>query len=285
MSSWTYVVTNLADTTITEIALSDDQLGVIACPATVLGPFASMTCSASAPVVLGQYANVATVTGLTPLDEVVSDSDPSHYLGSTAAIDIEKATNGVDADTLSPQNLIPLGTAVTWTYVVTNTGTLALTNVEVTDDVRELICVIGTLAPGASTTCSASSVAVEGLYVNVGHVRGNSAIGHRADSDPSHYRGISTAGGGTSITATPTATATPVPTATATRPPPTGTTEPTATSTPDSGRVAPLPPDTGGGFSVTDPGFSLLFAIALLVLSGSLGAIGLRRRSAPTSQR
>ena len=106
---WTYVVTNLADTTITDILLSDDQLGVIACPATVIGPFASMTCSASAPVILGQYANVATVTGRTPLDKVVGDSDPSHYLGATAEIDIEKATNGVDADTQSPPNLIPRG--------------------------------------------------------------------------------------------------------------------------------------------------------------------------------
>ena len=289
--NWTYVVTNVADTTITEIVLSDDQLGVIACPATVLGPFASMTCTASAPVVLGQYANVATVTGLTPLDDVVGDSDPSHYVGSTAAIDIEKATNGVDADTLSPQNRIPVGTAVTWTYVVTNTGTLMLTDVAVTDDVRGPICAIGTLAPGASATCSASSVAVEGLYVNVGHARGDSAIGHRADSDPSHYRGIETAGGsGTSITATPTATATATTTATATDVPTATSTPvatqpaaPTQTATPDSGRVAPLPPDTGSGFSLTDPRFLLLFAVALLVLSGSLGAIGLRRRSAAAS--
>ena len=92
--------------------------------------------------------------------------------------------------------------------MVTNRGNLTLTNVAVTDDVRGFICVIGTLAPGASTTCSDSSVAVAGLYVNVGHVRRDSAIGHRTDSDPSHYCGIAVGGGGTSITATPTATAT-----------------------------------------------------------------------------
>ena len=149
------------------------------------------------------------MNGLTLQGELVSDSEPSHHFGAVAGIDIEKATNGVDADTQSPQNLIPVGTAVTWTYVVTNTGNLTLTNVAVTDDVRGLICVIGTLAPGASTTCSDSSVAVAGLYVNVGHVRRDSAIGHRTDSDPSHYCGIAVGGGGTSITATPTATATP----------------------------------------------------------------------------
>ena len=143
---------------------------------------------------------------------------------------------------------------------------------------RGLICVIGTLAPGASTTCSDSSVAVEGLYVNVGHVRGDSAIGHRADSDPSHYRGIATAGGGgTSITATPTATTTPVPPATATSPPPTGTTEPTATAMPDPTRTAPLPPDTGSGLAIS-PSIGIAAVLALLVLSGLLGALGAARR-------
>ena len=281
--TWSYVVTNNGTVAIDAISVSDDEIGPVACPQTTLAAGESMTCTAVTGVVLpGQYANVAAVTGLTPQEEIASDSDPSHYFGASAAIDIEKATNGVDADTQGPQNLIPVGTAVTWTYFVTNTGNLTLTNVEVTDDVRGLICVIGTLAPGASATCSDSSVAVEGRYVNVGHVRGNSAIGHRTDWDASHYRGISTAGGGTSITATPTATATPIPTATST-PVATQPAAPTQTATPDSTRIAPLPPDTGSGFSLTDPGFSLLFAMALLVLSGSLGAIGLRRRSARTS--
>ncbi len=277
--TWTYVVTNTGSADLDEISVSDDEIGPIACPQTTLAAGESMTCAAVTGVALpGQYANVATVTGLTPLDEVVSDSDPSHYFGAVAEIDIEKATNGVDADTQSPQNLIPVGTAVTWTYVVTNTGNLTLTDVAVTDDVRGPICVIGTLAPGASTTCSDSSVAVEGRYVNVGHVRGNSTIGHRADSDPSHYRGISTAGGGgTSITATPTATATPVPTATATSPPPTGTTQAAATGTPDSTRTAPLPPDTGSGLAVS-PSIGIATVLALLVLSGLLGALGATRR-------
>ncbi len=216
------------------------------------------------------------MNGLTLQGELVSDSEPSHHFGAVAGIDIEKATNDVDADTQSPQNLIPVGTAVTWTYVVTNTGNLTLTNVAVTDDVRGLICVIGTLAPGASTTCSDSSVAVEGLYVNVGHARGDSAIGHRADFDPSHYRGISTAGGGTSITATPTATATPIPTVTST-PVATQPAAPTQTATPDSTRIAPLPPDTGSGVAIS-PSIGIAAVLALLVLSALLGALGAGRR-------
>jgi len=283
MVTWTYTVTNIGTGIVEDIQVDDDLMGDI-CSIASLPAGQSATCTATGISAVGPYANIGTAAGLTVLNELLTDSDPSHYFGGVAGIDIEKATNGVDADSQSPQNLIPVGSAVTWTYIVTNTGNLTLTDVAVTDDVRGPICAIGTLAPGASTTCSDSGVAVEGRYVNVGHVRGNSAIGHRADSDPSHYRGISTAGGGTSITATPTATATSVPTATS---PPVATqpAAPTQTATPDPTRIAPLPPDTGSGFNLTDPGFSLLFAMALLVLSGALGAIGLRRRSAPTSQR
>ena len=43
-------------------------------------------------------------------------------------IDIEKATNGEDADTPTGPE-IPVGGAVEWTYVVTNTGNVDLTNV------------------------------------------------------------------------------------------------------------------------------------------------------------
>jgi uncharacterized cupredoxin-like copper-binding protein len=51
-------------------------------------------------------------------------------------IDIEKATNGVDADDANtgdaPQ--VAPGELVTWTYKVTNTGNVDLDNVMVTDD-------------------------------------------------------------------------------------------------------------------------------------------------------
>ena len=242
------------------------------------------TYMASTVVVAGQYANTAVASGT--INPTVTDSDASNHFGATAEIEIEKATNGVDADTQSPQNLIPVGTAVAWTYVVTNTGNLTLTNVAVTDDVRGPICVIGTLAPGASTTCSASSVAVEGLYVNVGEVRGDSAIGHRADFDPSHYRGIPPAGGGgTSITATPTPTATPPtqPQAPATETP-TAQPAPTQPQEPESPTPTgppPLPPDMGSGTSsspLSSSGGVLSIALALMALSGLLGALGAARR-------
>jgi hypothetical protein len=118
----------------------------------------------------------------------------------TPAIDIEKATNGVDADDPASAPLIPVGATVTWTYVVTNLGTVTLSNVAVTDNqLGPVNCPLSSLAPagetGSSMTCTAVGTAVEGLYGNIGTASGQggtTAVITVTDSDPSHYRGVLT---------------------------------------------------------------------------------------------
>jgi N-acetylglutamate synthase-like GNAT family acetyltransferase len=126
------------------------------------------------------YANLAVVTtgpgGPT-------DSDVSHYCNPTTppepGIDIEKLTNGVDADTEADAPEIAPGETVTWTYHVTNTGTVAFSasEVVVTDDngtpgnaaddftpTRVLASDVGSdgiLSPGEVWTYTASATAQE----------------------------------------------------------------------------------------------------------------------------
>jgi hypothetical protein len=194
--TWTYVVTNTGGVALTGVAVTDNKEGVIACPKTTLAVGESMTCTEGGTAQLGQYANVGSVTG-TPQGggSPVSDSDPSHYNGTppppppSASIDIEKATNGHDADTgLGPE--LEVGQAVTWTYVVTNTGEAKLTNVAVTDDKEGAVsCPKSTLQPGESMTCTKNGTAVAGNYANLGTVTGKRfGDGFQvSDSDPSHY--------------------------------------------------------------------------------------------------
>ncbi|MEO1576919.1 MAG: SdrD B-like domain-containing protein, partial [Pseudomonadota bacterium] len=126
--TWTYFVVNTGNVTLTDIVVIDDQGVSVSCPSTSLEPGVSMTCTGTGTAVAGQYANLGTVTGTPPVGDPVTDSDPSHYFGTMAAIDIEKATNGEDAD--SPTGpFIATGDAVNWTYVVTNTGSLTLTDI------------------------------------------------------------------------------------------------------------------------------------------------------------
>ena len=57
-----------------------------------------MQCTATGTAERGQYANTATVTGIDAAENTVTDDDPSHYFGFIVEVDIEKFTNGEDAD-------------------------------------------------------------------------------------------------------------------------------------------------------------------------------------------
>lgn len=192
--SWTYVVTNTSDGLLSNVVVTDDQGVIVTCPATELAAGESMTCTAEGVAAEGQYANVGTVTADDSAMSQATDSDPSHYFGGAsgggAAIDIEKSTNGEDADE-APGPTIAVGTTVTWEYVVTNIGDVALTNVTVTDDQGVIVtCPATELAAGESMTCTADDAAIEGQYANIGTVTALDPENNEvSDSDASHYYG------------------------------------------------------------------------------------------------
>lgn len=194
--TWSYVVSNPnSERTLIDIQVGDDREGGVTCPKTTLAPGESMACTpkqGSAQV--GQYRNLATVTGKDSESEATaSDEDPSHYRGveppaEPPAIDVEKATNGVDADA-APGPELSDGANVTWSYLVTNTGPVALSNVTVQDDKEGAVsCPKASLGVGESMTCTLSGVAAVGQYANLATAEGTGPGGARAqDTDPSHY--------------------------------------------------------------------------------------------------
>jgi hypothetical protein len=151
----------------------------------------SVTCTAVGTAILGQYENTGSVVGTPSEGNPVEDSDPSHYTGSFGSIDMEKYTNGEDADD-EEGPYISVGKEVSWTYVVTNTGAFTLSNINVVDDDPSVNveCPQTTLAPAESMTCTAQGVAVKGQYANIGTVTATTPSGAGVtDSDPSHYFG------------------------------------------------------------------------------------------------
>lgn len=172
------------------------------------------------------------------------------YTYQAPAIDIEKATNGEDADA-PPGPTIVIGDPVTWTYVVTNTGEMTLVDVVVTDDQGVAVtCPQTTLAVAEVMTCTASGVAVEGQYTNTGIVVGTPeppGPPNVTDDDPSNYQG-----------APPT-----------TAPPPPPPTEPPPPPPPTS--VPPQLPDTGSS------SFPLAIGGILIGLFGLWGILAARK--------
>ena len=192
---WTYVLTNTGDAPLAIFSLTDDKGVVINCPLTRLEPGESMTCTGQGVAEAGPYVNVADVLATGPDGSVVGDFDASHYFGgelpSNPAIDIEKATNGYDADEPTGPT-VAVGSAVEWTYVVSNTGDVALSDILVEDDQGVVVtCPIDVLAPGESMTCVASGEAMAGQYENIARVTGTAADGTVvSDADASHYLGV-----------------------------------------------------------------------------------------------
>jgi uncharacterized repeat protein (TIGR01451 family) len=196
--TWTYIVTNTGNVNLTNIQVNDDMLGSITNIIDqgdgddVLSVGESWTLEATGVAECGQYENEGNVTGDYG-DTTVNDSDLSHYFGECPDIDIEKATNGEDADE-APGPTLDVGDAVTWTYVVTNTGNVNLTNIQVNDDILGSITTIidqgdgdAILSVGESWTLEATGDASCGDYTNLGTVTGDYGDVTVSDEDPSHY--------------------------------------------------------------------------------------------------
>ncbi|MEA2564433.1 MAG: large repetitive protein [Acidobacteriota bacterium] len=195
--TWTYQVTNIGDVVLSDIHVTDDKGVTVICPKTSLGINESMTCTGSGVAQACQYQNLGTATGTSPFGTPVSASDASSYFGTTQpGISIETAVNGNDADTPKGPE-VAAGSPVSFSYVVKNTGNVALTGIQVSDSKGlSLSCPKTTLQPSESMTCTGNGTAQSGQYSSVGTAKGTGACGQQvSDDDPVHYYGNPPAGG------------------------------------------------------------------------------------------
>jgi len=186
--------------------VATDQAGTYALSeSTVQGyELTSLTCSNAE----GEVTEVTIGLGETVTCTFVNDD-------LTVGVDIEKSTNGDDAD-LPTGPYVPVGDAVNWEYVVTNPGLIPLSSVVVTDDQAGVTPVYDSgdtngddlLDPTETWIYKAAGVAVAGQYANIGTVTAvvgdgavlfgivDAGVGDTITAtDPSHYFGV-----GSSIT-------------------------------------------------------------------------------------
>ncbi len=164
--SYSYVVTNTGNVTLTSFAVIDPTLGPLTCPtpAPELAPGASATCRADNPYTVvqadidnGGATDQATATGAdangsststaTAVDTDRSNPDPRVSMVKTARV-----TPAADQDDAQ------IGDKISYSFLVTNTGNVDLASVAVTDtSLGAVSCPIPAppgLAPGASETCT-----------------------------------------------------------------------------------------------------------------------------------
>ena len=182
---WTYVVTNIGNVQIAQLAVTDRPEGAVPCRADSLAPGESTNCALSGVAEAGQYTNQARASAQSRLGEV-TDTDLSHYFGSDPDVELTKLTEGGDGLEL------PVGCPVTWTYDVNNTGNIRLTDIVVSDDEQgSARCPSSSLEPSDSMRCQLTGTVEEGFYDNTGTVTANAEVGNELEaSDESSYTGV-----------------------------------------------------------------------------------------------
>ena len=198
--SYSYLVTNTGNVTLTNVGVTDTfsppstgLSGPISCPETTLTPGVSTTCTApdyvvtQADVDAGAINNSAVATGTPSLDPAVNSP------ASTATVDIPPAPSLELLKTATPTTVHKAGDTVSYSYLVTNTGNVTLTNVGVIDTFARpssglsgpISCPETTLAPGASMTCTAPEYVVTQADVDAGAINNSAtAIGDPPSGPP-----------------------------------------------------------------------------------------------------
>jgi uncharacterized repeat protein (TIGR01451 family) len=190
--TYSYLITNNSNVTLTNIAVNDPHTGLsaISCPSSSLAPNASETCTATytttqADVDAGRITNTATASGTPPVGPVIVSAPSTVIIRGTAVPEITLAKSSV------PSSFANSGILITYSYLVTNTSHVTLTNVAVTDPhtgLSAISCPTTTLAPGASETCTATYTTTQadvnaGSITNTGTATGTPPLGPAITSD------------------------------------------------------------------------------------------------------
>ena len=186
--NYDYLVTNTGTTTISSIAVSDNKVASVSCPQPSLAPGASETCTGSytttqADVDAGHVTNTATATGTNPSSTPIR-SNPSTVTvpasGATSSLSLTKSVS-----TATP-SYSAAGQTLSYDYLVTNTGTITINDIGVTDTLvapANLTCPDASLAPGDSETCTGNYTTTQtdvdaGSVTNTANATGTDAHGN-----------------------------------------------------------------------------------------------------------
>lgn len=179
--TFSFQVSNTGNVPLTGVTVSDPMTAPSSIVVGDLKPGEVKTVSADytltqADLDAGAIQNVATVTAATPNGDTVTDKDPD-----VVTYDQQPGLRVVKDGSYSKGDGSKVGDIITFTFTVTNTGNVTMTNVTVNDTMPGLGAIpeVGTLAPGETKQVSTSYMLTQadldrGLVINVATVTGDS---------------------------------------------------------------------------------------------------------------
>lgn len=171
-----YVVSNSGTVTVSGLDFVESLSGTgtapdIVCPATAVAPGDHVTCTGSYTVTQADLdagidlSNTARATGAAP------NRDPVMSPPATATVDVVQAPSLALVKSVNPSTVTGAGQTVTYSFLVTNNGHVTvngLTINEIAGPALEPSCPNTTLAPGASTTCTATYTVTDADFTGGG---------------------------------------------------------------------------------------------------------------------
>ena len=183
---WTYDVTNDGNVPLEGVTVTDTSGVAVSCDIvpggsnSTLPVHGMMSCFANGTATAGPHENIGKVSASIQVVNVsgdpetvtVTDQDPEHYVGVNPKLAIVKKTGGFH-NAAAPGPYVLVGDDVSWSYAVTNTGDVTITDVAVKDDKLGDICTLGTLEVGQTLSCpNKTAKAQKGQYSNTGTASG-----------------------------------------------------------------------------------------------------------------
>ena len=169
--TYTFTVTNTGNTTLSNIIINDALTGSVnsaVSPAT-LAPNATGTATATyaikqLDIVAGKVTNSATVTGTTPTNGIVTDISGTNLTNDTPTVIIFNINTGISIlkdgvyEDKNKDGKANVSDVVNYTFTVTNTGNISLSNITISDNNVSVKGTLNSLTAGASDSVTFTAV-------------------------------------------------------------------------------------------------------------------------------
>ncbi|WP_379952735.1 gliding motility-associated C-terminal domain-containing protein [Dokdonia sp. R78006] len=237
--TYTFTVTNTGSTTVSNLTVNDATIGLsnaVVTPSTLqpteMGSVTANYILTQADVNAGNVENTATATGTDPNGAAVTDvsdstnpnddegqpgnsdadaddtNDPTNLpIPATPALDLVKTSAYADTN---GDGVVSPGDMIAYTFVVTNTGNVTVTSIDVTDTnlTPSLVGTIASLAPMANQTLTASYTITQadvnaGEVINEAVASGEDPNGNTVSDDSDSGNPADESGAGDDDTVTP----------------------------------------------------------------------------------
>jgi uncharacterized repeat protein (TIGR01451 family) len=197
---YTFTVSNSGQTTLQNLVVTDAKVGAVTCPTTNLAPTVSTTCTATTPyTVTADDAAAGLVTNTASASANAAGAATIQSPPSTATVPLTTPRPAIALEkTASPNDAasFAVGNTVNYSFKVTNTGNTIVHGVGITEvafnGATPLIvsCPSGSIAPGASATCTAGYTYVladvnRGTLDNTAHATALDGYGSTVTSNDS----------------------------------------------------------------------------------------------------